>query len=72
MRNKHASDSIVSFVAAKGGAHDGAIETCLRDWRLLMKTPLSYRNLDDVLFLLVLLAPLLAQALGPSARLAGW
>ena len=29
-----------------------------------MKTPFSYRILDDVLFFLVLLAPLLVQAAG--------
>jgi hypothetical protein len=70
MHKTHAWDSIVSFVAATGDAHDGAIETCLHHWRLLMKTPFSYRNLDDVLFFLVLLAPLpplLMQAAGAIA-----
>jgi len=58
MRFAHACDSIVSFVGATGDAHDGAIETRPPHRRPIMKTLRSERILDDVLFGLLLLAPL--------------
>jgi hypothetical protein len=58
MRTSHACDSIISFVAWMADAHDAATDTSPPPWRPIMKTLRSERILDDVLFGLVLLAPL--------------